>query len=250
MFCGRRGDIVWKKGKILGVSRDYDTYQAVGILFPFFLTDLVHTFGWGEFTHAASAIPLRRDKGFTLSALAVDWCGPLMFLSGLCFLPLLCSGVSVPLTVLTGVTFLVSIAVVVPLLFQGGRDRDIRLLLGKHAWGSSDPATWHPSLLEDVVDPRKAFHVRSFAELAERALEDRDWSRAMWAARLCVALEDEDRGEQLTDDILNSGSVWKKLRRVRSKPWERKKAFGPAIPLGTWVQGDIKAHVDSVSSWF
>jgi hypothetical protein len=117
------------------------------------------------------------------------------------------------------------------------RERDIRLGLGRHTWGSSDPAYWHPDLLADVVAPSEPFDVKSFAVLARRFLKAHEWCHAMWAARLCTALEDEEKGESLTTEILEHDEIAKKLAKARSDPARRDAAFGEPTPLSKWVQG-------------
>jgi hypothetical protein len=100
----------------------------------------------------------------------------------------------------------------------------IRLLLGLHEWGTSDPATWS----EEVVAPKTAFGVESFADLAEKERAAGRWGEAMWAARLCTAVEDEAKGQALTDAILGDSEVVERLRLVRRQPQTRDKEFGPS----------------------
>jgi hypothetical protein len=249
---GRRGEVVWKKAAFLGGGgrRDYDAYRGFGLIFPLYLTQAVHCFGWGEQPNFAWAIPLRSDRDFATRALISDWCGPLCLLAGLAFLPLCCSGYSTVLTIIAlAVLVLSATALLAVKLTAGSRDRDIRLILGRHDWGSSDPATWHEDLLEGVVKPQKKFGVPSFEELAEQLLEEGRWAEAMWAARLCAAVEDPTRGERLTDEILEQPKVAKKLARVRGNPRERKAAFGESIPLSDWVSGNLDAPVFRITRW-
>ncbi len=70
----------------------------------------------------------------------------------------------------------------------------------------------------------------------------------MWAARLCVAVEDEKEGEELTEEILSTPAVQKRLARVRKNPKEWTAAFGERIPLSTWVRGDLEADIFEVSA--
>lgn len=249
---GRRGEIVWKKAGFLGTGgrRDYDTYQGWRFLFPLYLGQPIHTFGWGKDGESALAIPLRRDRGFRLRTYISDWCGPLCLIAGLAFFPIFCSGQSVGLRILTfAVLVITGAGVLFTFLTSGGRDRDIRLILGSHFWGTSDPATWHEDLLEDVIDPEEKFDIPSFEQLAESSLEKGQWAEAMWAARLCAAIEDEETGEALTDEILAHPKVQKRLMRVRRNPLQRKGAFGDPIPLSRWVRGDLKEPIFQVSGW-
>jgi hypothetical protein len=123
------------------------------------------------------------------------------------------------------------------------RHRDIRLLLGRHEWGGSDPATWSEELVAEVVNPKAAFGVDSFAALAERERAAGRQGEAMWAARLCAAAEDGPKGEELTDAIRTEAEETGQLRRVRRRPADRDKEFGPAPGLQKWVHCDPEEHI-------
>jgi hypothetical protein len=129
------------------------------------------------------------------------------------------------------------------------RERDIRLLLGTHPWGSSDPAYWHTDLLGDLADPYEVFGVDTFAELGRQSLASRNWGRAMWAARLCAAQEDVALGEELTSTILNEPEVQGKLREVRKEPLRRHMVFGDPEPFTSWVRADPELQVFQVTTF-
>lgn len=103
------------------------------------------------------------------------------------------------------------------------RNRHIRLLLGRHHLGSSDPASWRPRRFEDGVRPEALYGTTTFADAVPKLLSDKEWSRAMWAARLCVALEDTPLGERLTDEVLERPEVRRVLARLEADPvqWRR-----------------------------
>jgi hypothetical protein len=118
-------------------------------------------------------------------------------------------------------------------LFRGdARDKAIRYVLGRHEYGSSDPATWTDDHLQQVGDARSHFQAATFAEAAERLLKEGAYSRAMWAARLATALEDRAEGEALTDQILAHPDVEKGVRQVRKKPYAWPEVFGEVPPEG------------------
>ena len=54
-------------------------------------------------------------------------------------------------------------------------------------------------------------------------LEAREFAQAIWAARLTVALENRDKGEELTDAILQDENVLAAIEQVRKTPdsWSR-----------------------------
>jgi hypothetical protein len=257
MFAGRRGDILWKKPNFAGVGgrRDFDTYLAVGLVGPFWLRQPLHTFHWGRTLYDAEAIPLRPEPDLRFRAYVADWSGLLLFVTLLAGPVLLAAGFVQRLEerpiwillVLLGVLALAGLVACSIIQYRlrraDRRDQAIRLLLGPHAWGSSDPAYWHPDLLTYRIDPGAAFGVPSFGELARRSLNEGQWSRSMWAARLCVAVEDAALGEELTTATLQAEGVREKIASVRKKPETRDAAFGPPIPLSTWIQGDLAAKV-------
>jgi DNA-directed RNA polymerase subunit RPC12/RpoP len=53
------------------------------------------------------------------------------------------------------------------------------------------------------------------------------------AARPCTAMEDEELGESLTSEILDTPPVGSKLRQVRKNPIRRDAIFGESPPLST-----------------
>jgi hypothetical protein len=82
------------------------------------------------------------------------------------------------------------------------RNRRIRRVLGRHPWGRSDPAMWTQDLLSRINTPKEMFGEDSWSAAVPARLEQGDYSGAMWAARLAVALEDRGNGERLTDEVL------------------------------------------------
>jgi hypothetical protein len=127
------------------------------------------------------------------------------------------------------------------------RDQDIRLVLGTHAWGSSDPCYWHDSLFS-WVKPAATLGAPTFADLARGWLAASQWSWAMWAARLSAALEDETYGEQMTDTILATAAVEERLRLVRKEPHSREAYFGSPPPLSAWIQGDLQTPLFTIGA--
>src|SRR5438876_7225889 len=181
-LSGRRGEIVWTKPNFLGGGgrRDYDTHEAVGLLAPLMVLDPLHASFWGN-QGDGQAIRLNPERGFRLRAFLGDWCMLSLFVSpvaAICFGCLAAFHMveqDRPIDIFVFLTILflalpgASISVLVWLRRSDRRDRDIRLLLGTHTWGSSDPAYWHPDLLEEVR-PAHTFRVKNFAALARRSL--------------------------------------------------------------------------------
>ena len=243
-FCGRRGDIYWGGEK----KRQYDAFLVrFGLFVPFLVGNLVHVWDIPQSRFdTCKAIKLRPNASLKKRVLIADWAavGGVMSL-------LLCGKYWDRLSAFGGLLILLpSIAMVVMgiiLMREPPRVRRIRLVLGTHAWGSSDPATWGKSIRNDVVDPRIGFGVESYSALAERAIADEDWCKAMWAARLCVAVEDTRTGENLTDAILADQEVQICIRLVRRSPQRHKREFGRAPHLRQWLRCDPSVHVFEVS---
>jgi hypothetical protein len=259
-FAGRRGDILWKSNIIgIGGRRDYDTHRAWGIVLPFLIFDPIHTFGWGQRSYQASAIRLRADCSFRLQALLCDW-SCLLSIAGLVASPILGCLAFVRMveqqpywmlfavgSILSTIAFVVSVCILLWVHRVNRRDRDIRILLGAHTWGSSDPAYWHQDLLREVIVPANAFGIKNFAELASKSLQAGDWNQAIWAARLCTATEDLKLGESLTSEILAQKEIQTKLRLTRNNPSHREEYFGQSLPLETWVHGNPQEYIFDVS---
>lgn len=260
-YCGRRADIVWKKSSFIGTGgrRDYDTHRAIGFVFPFWLNDPIHTFGWSQINPKGRAILLRPDRGFKFQACLQDLGGAIAIIALIAAPVLGCVALlrrmeNQP----TGSLYLA--ASVLSLVYVIGfaliyfyfrtldrHERDIRLVLGKHAWGSSDPAYWHADLLESLRAPKEAFGVQSYAALARKCIKEAEWDRAMWAARLCTAVEDCQRGEKLTDEIMAQAEVEALLGEIRKDPSRRSAVFGKPIPLETWITGDPDQQIFPVT---
>jgi hypothetical protein len=251
--AGFRGAVDWKPSVTgLGGKLSYDTWRVrFGFFVVFALGKSVHI--WDipstKFGGSCKAILLRRDPEFKRRVLREEWMGwslmalgLVLFLVGILFLVRM-------YFILSRIAFAGFVGVVAFWFlrksdFYGDpRDSDLRRLLGPHEWGTSDPATWSKSLVAEVVDPEEAFNVESFAALAKTLKSDKNWGEAMWAARLCVAVEDEAVGEKLTDSILNNEEVIEGLEQVRKKPATRDKVFGQAPGLQMWVRCDPDDHI-------
>jgi hypothetical protein len=211
--CQSRGKVSW------GGPADYDALECFVVLFlPIIPYKAIHTFGW---------------NGDHYRAVPIRWSGELFvrtFVGYWLFVPCIV-GVILGLVAFAeragGMTMLpIAVALVaVPALGwwllakTDTRNRNIRRVLGPHELGSSDPATWTNELLDSVRTPRDMFGTASYAEAVERCLRAADYAGAMWAARLCVILEDTDNGQALTDTVLNHPAVEEALLKLRENPY-------------------------------
>jgi hypothetical protein len=103
------------------------------------------------------------------------------------------------------------------------RQLAIRLILGPHPHGFSDPATWTKDWLPDTTTAVSLYGASTYADAVPLLLARREYSRAMWAARLCVARDEAFVGERLTDEILEHPDVQAALAEVQADPraWRR-----------------------------
>jgi hypothetical protein len=121
-----------------------------------------------------------------------------------------------PLLVVVGAACVLGLAGCMWARRRTTRTRKLRLLLGRHRLGNSDPATWmEETRKQAVTSPREMFGVDTFAQAVEPLLSRGDLRRALWAARLSTACEDPARGEALTDAVLNHAGVPDALEQIR-----------------------------------
>lgn len=107
------------------------------------------------------------------------------------------------------------------------RHRDIRLILGRHLLGSSDPVYWTRQTLSAVRPPQSVFGVGAYPEAVTSALATGDFSQAMFAARLAAAKTDRQAGESLTDNVLRHPQVQAALKHLRANPSRRDEFVSP-----------------------
>jgi hypothetical protein len=149
--AGRRGEIVWK-GSLTGIGqqRTYDTCQVrFGLIVPIALGDAVHI--WDipltKIGGPCKAIHLHPDPDFKRRVITSNWIGLGAVLDGIALF-LAALGLFVNLWFVPAGAALVGSVVAGGLGFwltrpptDESRHRSIRLLLGYHEWGGSDPAT-------------------------------------------------------------------------------------------------------------
>jgi hypothetical protein len=109
------------------------------------------------------------------------------------------------------------------------RNKAIRYVLGRHEAGTSDPVTWTEELLERVATPHELFGTKPFSSAVPCLMKDSRFSDAMWAARLCTALESKQEGEQLTDEILGNLDVRDAVRQLQSQAGGNSFRLTPAV---------------------
>jgi hypothetical protein len=211
MINGIGTTVLWASGdKKTGC---YDCVEWFVVLYaPLIPIRCVHTFGWAG--NAYRAVPLRWSWPLVARSFFGGWRWWLISVAVLLYFVtaiLLYSGLTggprdAPMLVVALVlgfvaTVLLAVGILAHVLLGASdlRNRRIRELLGRYELGHADPA-----LLEEPLDvrPKKMFGARSFAEAVETLLNDNRLEDAMWAARLCVSLEDAAEGERLTDEVL------------------------------------------------
>lgn len=232
--CRGRGFVRWKNSK--GAKADCDGLECfIFILVPIIPYKAYHFYNWRDQSYREGedevkesnykTFPLRWSSGLVAATFLRYWSWFGIIVMALTLSPivsvflltrgelmalisgLVCVGVTV--TVCTG-PVLLSLA--------DRRDQGIRLLMGRHRYGSSDPRDWPDDILDTLAGPRHWYGTDSFADAVEDLLEQGFYRDAMWAARLTVALESPKRGEALTNIILADGEVRQLLQELRQDP--------------------------------
>lgn len=98
------------------------------------------------------------------------------------------------------------------------RHRDVRYLLGRYRFGSSDPLDWKSNHLTEPPSSQSLYGTETFGEAIPELLRNGEYSRAMWAARLSTVFEDARAGENWTLAVLSHPKVQKSLTTVRVNP--------------------------------
>ncbi|MGH7168730.1 MAG: hypothetical protein ACRELG_00435, partial [Gemmataceae bacterium] len=179
----------------------------------------VHTFEWNG--NQYQAIPIKWSFGLMVRTFLGRW---LWGLGGLGTLLLVFGVIDILNQRSQGLGLLVAavpflglgILLFVVLRWTDARNKAIRRVLGANTIGNCDPAHLPTDTLEKIAgEPRLAHGADTFADAAHAYFRQRCYARAMWAARVCVALEDQAEGESLTDMILEDSDVIAALEEVR-----------------------------------
>src|SRR5262249_28129548 len=213
--------ISWTKPGTLGLGQkaDHDAMECFVLLyFPLIPLRAVHTFAWSG--NHSRMLPIRGSGRLLLNiygrvlGLALVVAG---LLSAFVAVADLLSGRRQAPQALEGV----GVAVLVGALGYGAfrwlrsrdaRTRDIRLVIGPHEAGSSDPALWSEKVLASVKPVALSD--------AQASLEAGRFSQAMMRARIAAARGNPD-AERLTDEILAHPEVKAALLALRREPWRR-----------------------------
>jgi len=108
------------------------------------------------------------------------------------------------------------------------RNRDIRTVIGNWRWGSGDPWTFPLDWIEENgFTPRPLYGTTTFAEGAVNCIKIHNWWGAMFAARMCMLLEDRRAGMELTETILIDPEVRDGIAAVRADPGRWDELLGP-----------------------
>lgn len=120
------------------------------------------------------------------------------------------------------------------------RDREIRLLLGVHGLGTSDPATWLDEDLARIKQSQALFGTATYAAAVPQLLQSGAWAGAMWAARLTTARESGTIGDALTAEVLEHSGVQEALQRYRLGEISWHQAMGVSALEQYYVQHSIE----------
>jgi hypothetical protein len=241
---------------------DFDGFDGFPPFLPVFVFEPLHVWDWHmqstelDWTKRTSlyvyrAIPLRWSPGLLARTFLLRWIW-LPLLTGLLFSISAAHGL---IAKMAGFWLFGLCAIVVAgLWLLNRRDQQIRMLLGRHRLGASDPVTWTKDLLALVAPPSAWFRANTFAEACDSLLAQRKASEAMWAARLCAAIEDPERGRELTNRVLRDPAAKEFLASASAReapqsvrPWPiLRKAEGADAEFwyGHLFDGQIETQVD------
>jgi hypothetical protein len=226
-MCEARGFVQWHKRAFL-TEGDCDAVVCfVFVFIPLVPINAIHAFNRGGtlLNSRFDSIPIRNAPGLFLRAFLWKFTWALCFIGLITFMFMVLAirdqlHFIVPL-LLGMVALACPVGCALGQLWLRASDRryaDLRYLLGRHRFGSSDPATWNADLLDEMQSPKKLFGTPCYSDAALPLLERGEYSQAMWAARLATAFEDEREGEQLTRTILADPGVQRAVAEVRREP--------------------------------
>jgi len=233
MYCGNAAAVAWEKPSFSGANPpDHDALVCITFLMmPLAPLRACHVFD--QLGGAARELRLRWSAPLVLRALLRPWLMLAVGVGGF-FTGIMAFAIVQTLldskpwkkpADLTGLYTIVGLCLLLPIGLAGLRwfsrrdrsQRDIRLVIGRYAFGSSDPALWHESVLARA-DVTKLIGGPVPRTVAEAALREGHFSRAMLAARLLVGRGDP-AGAALSERILAHPTVKERLSRLRKEPW-------------------------------
>lgn len=247
VFHGHSAPVRWERGGFLSrKNADHDAMECVTILFlPVFPLKAYHTYNWAH--NSCTAMQIRSTAHLVVRAmlrpylLGITWIGGIV--ASLVLLIQVAESLgpagsqhqhAVGALYLCGIPFVVGLLGLIALNAVDRRYRDIRLLLGPHEMGSSDPATWLPETRAQKRIPASLCVETSLVNAGERALAEGRFAEAMLAARLAAG-DGDLSGEELTENILRDLRVIQVLEALRRNPLKRaellaSKALGSLDP--------------------
>src|ERR1043166_7045250 len=148
-LSGYSAPIRWSKPSMLGGQRaDHDAMECFVVFFlPLIPLRTVHTFGWSG--NKYRVLPLRRSGRMLLHTylrpLALLLAGVGIVMLGITLFVSIGEGLGKGTPIMAGLSVAVGAAgfgILRWLRSRDNRTRDVRLVIGPHEAGSSDPATW------------------------------------------------------------------------------------------------------------
>lgn len=215
-LSGYRAPVSWVERKFFSWTTsgqpDHDAVECfVFLLLPLVPLKPVHTFDWNGSRY--QSVPLRWSWGLVLGSMAQTWAMALVVAGFVTAgITLLAESEAWAPAIGAAVVGLVGLGLRAGIRARDQRTRDVRLVLGPHVGGSSDPALWKAELLTSVP------HHTATDALA--ALDRGDYPTAMFIARAITGRGEPD-GESLTQQVLDHPVVAGALPNLRREPWRR-----------------------------
>jgi hypothetical protein len=237
-ICGARGHVTWKNADpARRPYRDFDAVFFICLLgFPLVPFRAAHVFRhtvW-NFVREYEWHPIR----WSFALVARAWLRRASLMAMLYAVPFL--GFALMAIVAkndpngwTLLNFCVAAIILCPVVWwllgkRDQRNRDIRRVIGNWRLGSGDPWTFAPAWAADNdLHAKPLYGTDMFAEGALNCMKNHNWWGAMFAARMCMLLEDRRLGEELTATILAEPEVQDGIAAVRANPDEWHVLLGP-----------------------
>lgn len=240
MVCGARGHLSWTKKGWLDAT-DYDGVECISAaLLPVIPYRPVHIYGKSSqgAGYQYQYVPIRWSLGLVFRAFLARWLW-VPFLAALIYFIVkivdhvdkgwqLAPHEPVELAI-ASVVLLFPICVWWLLRKFDRRNRDLRRVMGPVYLGSSDPVHWKEEHLAQISSPSELYETSTFEQAASRLLSNGEYARAMFAARMCAAVEDRLQGERMTNEILADDVVRERLPQVHLAPLTWAAAFGKGL---------------------
>ena len=224
----------------VGLPYGLSTLAGLPIFFPILPWGSYHTFQWQDGVYRF--IPIRTTANLLLRAYVRPLLWAVLYTLGLLAMLILLAAILNPEETIASATHALGLGPELGLLLLGSvlglaglravdqRDRKIRLLMGPHQGGHSDPALWQKPMLQEVIDALPAGWLTE--AYVERLLERGELAQAMFLARLAHGAR-APWGRTVTRRVLRDPRARRWLEDLQRAPWQRESAANASQNRGS-----------------